>query len=263
MELKKLATEDGRREYYKYDLANPATLVHHQEPYLDPRFNKELHERYGEDKHGDPRVRIVWAGNLRQPKWRQYNGDTIEYSGMKYAYMRIRKDIGCEYLENGKKVFVTSVDKVPEGAVFSIVPHWDDLGVMKFVIEMKFTAQELTQMGWYPELDKDDRYTRKGGNQWRLDPNPNGEYIFVHYIETPEGDYKDVAQEDLDAIHFMVHRSLNETEEEFIARRTAEMEQMQQLMSAEEAKKLEDLIADERIKAEKKLAKGKIIYGGV
>lgn len=260
IDLKKLSTSDGRREYYKYDMGNPATLVHHQPPYMDPRFNAELKERYGEDKHGDQRIRIVWAGTERQVQFREDRNQKVqEYMGMKYRFIRLRKDIGCEYMENGKKVFVTSVDRVPEGATFAFVPHWDDLGIMKFAIEMKFTAVEMTQMGWYPEMDKQgiNDFCRKNGQKYRAEPNPNGEYIFIHYIETKEGTYKDLEQADLDAIHYMFHRSLNETEAEFIIRREDEMNKITKLTNKQEDQQLTDLIANARVNAEKKLAKRK------
>jgi len=270
--LKHLDTEEGRREYYTYDMSRAETLKRHVEPYLDPRYNQELLDAYGTDPHGDQLVRIVWAGTLPRVNYREdKNGNTEAYDGCKYPFMRIKDTIGYTYLDkHGKRVTVTKFHQVPDDALFTEEFRYYDLGVMKFVIEMKFTHAQMVQLGYYPKANTPDAGLRgahitprdKRYKRYRQAPNPNGEYMFVHYIETPEGEYRDVTQADIDQIHFIIRRAMGESEQEFLTRKVAEREALAK--KEEEDKAMRDAAIAEAaiIRAEKKLARGKIIYGG-
>ena len=214
--LKQLESEEGRREYYTYDPQNPVSMRHHVEPYLDPRFNEELLDMFGTDVHGDQRLRIVWAGMLRAGSYRQMeNGDTLRYEGMKYPYMRLRTIAGYEYFnDKGQKVTVATMAQVPKDALFVEVFEWDDLGVMKFALEMKYTFEELVQIRRYPKPDTDEEigWATKNGKRIKDDPNPKGEYIFCHYIETHDGRYLEPSEATIESIRDIFHTATTESE---------------------------------------------------
>jgi hypothetical protein len=262
--IKQLTTEEGRREYYKYFLDDPSSFRHHVEPYLDPRFNDELKETYGCDHHGDPRFRIIWAGTEPMTAFKDTGSETIEYLGKKYPWMRLRIVKGYTYTnDDGQKVHVTTIPQVPKDKIYTEDITWDDLGVMKFAIEAKYTAEEMVQMGWYPPFDSPefDMYCVKNGKRYRSRPNPKGEYILAHYIETEKGEYRDVTQADIDRIHEIVARSRNESEEEYLARKMKQREDLARLEQENESYNYSAQFEKSRIAAEKKLAKGQIIYG--
>jgi hypothetical protein len=266
--LKELSTEEGRREYYTYDPRNPETLCHHQEPYLDPRFNEELLEAAGTDIHGDPRMRIVWAGSLRQTNFKVMDdGSVLEYEGMKYPYMRVRMVRGYIYHDrNGNRVSTTSMIGIPDKTPFVEDIVWYDLGHMKFVLEMKYTYEELVKLGRYPvpgskedkEWHENKRYK---GKRMRLDPNPNGEYLFAHYIETPDGRYMDMNDDMMDKIRSVIFNATSQTEEAYIEQKLELRKKAAIAAQEAESLRLSDAISNARIAAEKRLARGKVVYG--
>lgn len=262
--LKDIDNEEGRREYYTYDPSNPVTMQLHVEPYLDPRFNEELLEIFGKDPHGDPRLRIVWGGTLRAVAFRHMeDGTSMQYDGMKYPYMRIRVIKGYHYYTpDGKRVRVMTRDRVPKDALFSEDFDYDDLGQMKFVLEMKYTAEEMVQIQRYPVPGSDEEvgWCFKNGKQYRAEPNPLGEYIFCHYIETEDGRFADVTQNTIDSIRNIFNTATTETEAEYVKRKLETRQQL--LIAAKEKEALDyaDHVDNARIRAEKKLGKGKILY---
>lgn len=263
--IAQLKTEDGRREYYTYDPTNPASMVQHAEPYLDPRFNEELKHLFGVDLHGDQRVRVVWGGSEPAISFKQMpDGKSLQYLGKKYPYMRVRNVRGYIYIDKeGKKVTVKSIDRVPEGhpAVEDII--YDDLGIMKFVLEMKFTHAELIAMGRYPLPDDAHAWVHDKTMTYRIkaDPNPNGEYIYAHYIETPDGEFCDMTDAWLDQIKMILNRAQTETEEEYIVRKMDARNKLAILTQEAADLKYADAVENARIKAEKKLSRGKVLYG--
>lgn len=262
--FKSLETEDGRREYYTYDRERPETLRHHAEPYLDPAFNEQLIEMFGRDPHGDPRMRIVWAGTLRAPMCVDLGDRLVWFDGMKYPYMRTKRQIAWEYIDrNGKRVTTTNDKSIPQGTVYGPVYEWDALGHMKFVIEMKFTAEELVKLRKYPKpgSDEEKNWGVKNGKRYLRPPNPDGEYQFVHYVEDGVGGYADCTQAHIDKIKEIFDRSLSETEEEFVARKLAEREALAIAEQAAADLNFSNHVHDARVRAEKKAAKGKILYG--
>lgn len=263
--LKQLESEEGRREYYTYDPSNPTSMRHHVDPYLDPRFNEELLDMFGTDVHGDPRLRISWAGTLRAKSYRQMeDGSTLEYEGMKYPYMRLRTIAGYEYFnDKGQKVTVATMAQVPKDALFVEVFEWDDLGTMKFVLEMKYTYEELVQIRRYPKPDTEEEveWAHKNGKRIKEDPNPKGEYIFCHYIETHDGRYLEVSDDTIERIRDVFHTATTETEEEYVKRKLEARRQLAIAEQEQETLNYAHAVSNSRDRAERKLSKGKIIYG--
>lgn len=261
--LKELTTEEGRRAYYKYYLDDPSSFRHHVEPYLDPRFNEELKDAYGCDHHGDARFRFVWAGTLPALAYKDTGNETVEYEGKKYPWMRLRIIKGYTYLnDNGHKVHVTTLPQVPQGKIATEDITYDDLGVMKFAIEAKYTAEEMVQLGRYPAFDslEFDTFCVKNGKRYRSKPDMKGEYVLAHYIETHDGQYRDVTQQDVDRIHEIVNRSRNESEAEYLARKMKEREDLAALEQYNSDYNYAKQFEQSLVSAEKKLARGQILY---
>lgn len=257
--LKDLQTENGRREYYRVDLSNPMTVRNGLvEPYLDPSYNAELAERYGYDELGDQRVRIAWAAELRQVQYKDEGWRTVEYLGRKYPHgggFRIKIDDGYIYQsDKGKQVHVKRVEDVPPGKPAVKTFYYDDLGTRKFVVEMKFTLQEMVQLGWCPPPDtpRGEQWCVRGGKRYRSAPDPGGEYVLLYYIEDEAGEYRDVRQEDIDFIHSVINRAQTETEAERVTRRMAERDKIQKALAAEEKQKEAAAWGDALIRVQKR-----------
>ncbi len=262
--LKELATEEGRRTYYTYNLKDPATLYHHSEPFLAPMYNEQLLELWGTDVHGDQLLRISWSGTLAAPAFKDVGDSVIEYEGKKYPFMRLVVNEGFEFHnKDGNLVFVTDVKDVPENTVFAVRKRYEDLGKMMFVLEMKFTAEQLVQQGYYPAFDSPefDEWCVKNGKRYAPRPNPKGEYRFCNFIQTPDGKYRDVSPADVDNIRQLINRANSETEMEYITRKQEEREKVFAIAKHEKEAHFASVVGDSIVRAEKKLAKGKIIYG--
>jgi hypothetical protein len=247
--IEELSTEEGRRAYYRIDLQDPSTLHNNcAEPWLNPAYNEELKKRYGCDIHGDQIVKISWAASLRAVAFKDIGFTTLSYTGRKYPFMggyRLKVTTGFSYYsvdtETGEshKVTVPSLDKVPFGKVWTEEFAYDDLGARKWVVEMKYTVAQMVRMGWCPPPDtpEGEQWCVRQGKRYRIAPDPKGEYVFGFFIEhqvPEEGEYRDVTQADVDAIHAIFNRALNETDEERATRKMAEHEKLQKHLKRSE-----------------------------
>lgn len=263
--FKALETEEGRREYYTYDPSNPVSMCHHAEPYLDPRFNEELLTMFGRSANGDQKLRIVWAGTLRAKSFRHMeDGTTLEYDGMRYPYMRLRTIRGYTYYKGNVKNTVTRCEQIPKNALFCEDFEYDDLGTMKFALEMKYSYAEMVQLKKYPipGSDEEANWCIRSGKRYRVPPNPQGEYLLCHFIETSDLRYADVTQQTIDSIREIMHTAMTETEEEYIARKLKAREDLAEMEKKQEKLDYADNVDNAIIRAEKKLARGQVkIYG--
>lgn len=244
-----------RAKYYTYDLSKQSTMVHHEPPYLEPYFNRELLKLGGKDIFGDPILRIVWAGTLPETKYHEdVNGITKEYKGMKYAFIKRNVVTGYSYLnDKGQKVTVTDLNLVPPGKVSTRESYMDELGQMKWAVEMKYSAEDLVTLGYYPPLDskRADQWCVRNGQRYRVKPNRQGDYLLAFFIETPEGGYRDVRESDLERIRYVWQRAHSETDEAFTQRKMEEIEAMLELEKIQRAEKLDSALGDAIIRAEK------------
>jgi len=237
-----LATEDGRREYYRVDLKNTDTLRNGLvEPYLNPAFNDDLLERYGCDVHGDQLVKISWAADIRATQFKDAGAITIPYLGRKYPWrggFRLKVTTGYSYTDtDGNKVTVRTLADVPQRTAFIEEFEYDDLGARKFVVEMKYTLEQMVKMEWCPPPDtpEGEQWCVRNGKRYRVAPDPKGEYIFGFFIEDKDGEYRDVTALDVQGIHDIFNRALNETDEERVTRKVEEWERIQKRMKLKEA----------------------------
>ena len=247
---KELSTEEGRREYYRVDLGDPDTIRNDLvEPYLNPAFNEELLDRYGTDAHGDQLIRVVWAVNLRAWQYKDIGVSTMQYLGRKYPWnggFRLRVTTGYTYIDNsGKRVTVRHQKLVPKGKLSVEEWEYDDLGARKFVIEMKYSVEQLVKLGWCPDPNTEEgkQWCVRQGKRYKNAPDPKGEYIFCRFLSNeetaPVAEYRDVVYEDIEQIHLIYNRSLNETDAERVERKKKEAELIEkQLRRIETTKEL-------------------------
>lgn len=265
MSLRQLETEEGRREYYSYNPRDPLSLVPRSAPYLSERFNEELLEKYGTDIWGDQRIRIVWAPEVDQLQYYEdQHGNTYSYQGKRYPYMRIERVIGfCYRNAKGEHVTVTTEDRVPEGAIAEPVTIKEDLPKLHFVVEMKYTLEEMIALKWCPDpaTTEGEAWCVRNGKRYRDTPDPRGEYMLAYPIVTADGQYRDVTDDDLRHIHEIVRRVRTESPEEYVARKKDEFEKLTAVAEAEKAEKEADKWSDAFIRAERRQAqKGRIIF---
>jgi hypothetical protein len=253
--------EYERQQYYRYDLRNPATMVHHEVPFLDPHFNRELLKLAGKDIFGDPILRIVWAGTLRETKYHEdANGKTQEYQGMKYAFIKRNVITGYTYInDKGHRVTVKTPDLVPKGKVYQNQSHMDELGTMKWVVEMKYSAQDLETLGYYPKLGsaKADQWCVKDGQRYRVKPSRTGEYLKAFFIEMPESmgyahfGYRDPRESDLEEIKRIWWQAHNESDEDYVKRKMENIDKMLAVEAAAKQAKMDNALEDAIVRAEK------------
>lgn len=260
--MKDLASEEGRREYYTYDPKDPSSWTVKAAPWLDPRFNDELLKRHGADMWGDQLIRIAWAGDIESWNyWIDGNGIAHRYKGYKYPYSRYTLVTGFQYLNaEGKKVTVASPAAVPPGRASVPLTEKRDLPKLHFVVEMKFTLDQLVGMGWASDPDSEVQWSTRHGVRVAEAPNPKGEYVLAYPIVDKQERYRDVVQADLDHIHEIVNRSKTETEEERLVRKQEEHARMALVMALEEEDKNLGIWDKVMTEAERKVAKGRTVY---
>jgi hypothetical protein len=252
--------EAERQKYYVYDPSKPSTMVHHNPPRLDDHFNRELLKLAGKDIYGDQRLRIAWAASIPETKYHENeNGKTEEYEGRKYAFMKRRVVTGYTYInKKGHKVTVKHPALVPKDKVYTNASYLDELGIMKWVVEMKYTAQELEDMGYYPKHGslKAEQWCVRNGQRYRIKPSRTGEYIKAFFIEMPDSfgfgnfGYRDVRESDLEEIRRIWHQAHNESEEDYANRKMAEINARLEFEEAEQARKMDSALESAIIRAE-------------
>lgn len=256
-------SEEIRKEYYTYDMARESTLFQHEPPSFDlTGFNKQLVELAGKDPYGDPRIRIAWSDSLSKVKYYEdANGVFQKYKGKKYPFMRVRRISGYSFYDKkGVKTTVTSVDKIPKDRPFVVEHTMGDLGVMKYVVEMKYTLDELIKLGYYPEDRKErEKWGVSNGQRYADVPDARGDYMVCFYIETPDGGYRDVVQADLEAIKEIWYRAHNESDREYVERKQAEVEKILNLAEEQELAEFNDALDKAIVRAEKSV-RGQIYF---
>jgi hypothetical protein len=236
---KELRTPEGKREYYRYYLDVPESLVEKPAPTLQDvpieEINRQLKEIAGTDAHGDPIFKASWAGTLPEIKYQEYSDSegvlkTKEFIGKKYAYYRRRVQDGYEFLnDEGHRIFVKNQNQIPSGKVARVVSHVEELGELYWVVEMKYTAEQMVAAGFLPDPDSERAKTFciKNGNRYRKPFDPKGEYVFAFFCQELVADsdyaepvpyYRDIGRQDVETVRAIWHRANNESESEFAER---------------------------------------------
>lgn len=251
-----LDTEEKRREYYTYDMSKESTLIPHVAPsFIDlSPLNRELVELAGRDRYGDPRIRIVWADSLSKRKYYEgTDGNFHPYTGKVYPFLRTKRLSGYVYIsDEGHETLVTRKELVPPEKLYRREFTYSDLGVMKFVVEMKYTLEERIALGYYP---KDpiarSKWGIKNGKRFADLPDGRGEYVLCFFIETPDKGYRDVSRADLDSIREIWRRAETESDAEYAIRKQEQVVAILALQDKEESEELNKILGDAIIRAQK------------
>lgn len=238
--VKNLGTIQGKKEYYEYDWKNPKTWVDKPEPSLSETsletINKELAKIAGYDIHGDQRYRAIWAVKCEQRKmYPDSNGKLHVYMGKKYnpnMYFKFRRAIGATYLnDKGQTVRATKPEDVPAGKPFTILTEMTELSILRWVIEMKFTFEELVEAKMIPAPDseRDKKFAVFEGKKYHTGFDPKGHYVLCYACEeiNPDdetnGFYRDVSMADVENIKRIWQLAQTESNHEFALRKEKEV----------------------------------------
>lgn len=165
-----------------------------QPPCDSSRWNKTLLDIGGKCPLGDQRLRIVWGGieksdGFIQTEFRSVPAKVIKYRNRGIQRARLLK--GFYYLKNGVHVFVPRADLIPQGCLN--IPEYEylELGLLRWILERKFTIEELVAAGIRPDPHSlaGKNYGKQGSRQYIAETNPRGEYVMMYALESPQGDY--------------------------------------------------------------------------
>lgn len=140
------------QEFYAH---NDAYTKPKPEPGLDPRLNELLGEIGGKCPFGDNRYQIVFAGNLmKEGRRRLPDGSIADGQVIKYLH-KFTKDFCWRFKGlDGEYHEVSSANQLPPQTEIDgfpvAVPTIYQLGKLRFVLEVKFTLEELVLLGKYP-----------------------------------------------------------------------------------------------------------------
>lgn len=274
--IKLLKEEDGRAEYYRYYMDDPNSWIEKPAPTLlitpIDQINKELEKIAGVDHHGDPRFRAVWAGTLKEIKfWEDFGGKTHEIIGKKYCERRMRRNTGWSFIGNdGKKRTVTNQRFVPQGKAAGPESEVIEFGELKWVVEMKFTAEEMVNAGYLPApgSEREKTFCIRNGQRYRKTFDRRGEYMFCFYCQDTvmggEGDpvvqlYRDITLRDVENTRAIWNMAHSESESEFAARVIASTERILSIKEQRAAEEQSKAIRNAADRAEK-LPVGQLIF---
>lgn len=160
-----------------------------ENPSLDPRINEELAKIGGKCPFGDNRFQIVFAGNLTKKGVRIYpDGEIITGEVIKYLH-KFTKVVDWQYTDkNGNIHEVASMNEIPpqsEIVGFPVaVPRVFALGKLRFVLEVKFTLEELIKLGKYPAPDTiEGKNYGRNENQQIIEEYPDVRGIYENRLE--------------------------------------------------------------------------------
>ena len=176
-----------------FEYRRPEDLKIWQPPRDPSRWNEELLEIGGRDPHGDPRLRLRWGGTAKKNGYVQTPQGSIPCQVIAYpAQMpRVQKLKGFSYFKNGENRFVSRADEVPKGELSLPVYEYLELGILRWVLERKFTLTELILMQMRPDPDSPagKLYGVRNGRRYIAPLDRRGEYIPIFPLETPDGRY--------------------------------------------------------------------------
>ena len=187
-----MATLEQKQEDFEY--RSPADLYVHGEPFSPADWNKELLKIGGRCPFGDARLRIVWGGTEKKHGFLQTDKGSVEAMVIKYAAQipHVRKLVGYSYKDDAERyITVRRLDQVPEGKIPIPKLEYMQLGMLRWVLERKFTLDELIAMQMYPDpkSEKGREWGRRGGRRYAYMPDQRGLYVGLYPLQTPDGKY--------------------------------------------------------------------------
>lgn len=171
---------------YEFDLSNPKSWHNFNRPYLNPSVPVELLKIAGSNRHGQPRLRVVWGGDEQM----HYEGDDVLPAGwyLKYHLCFTAAELAAyEYTIEitGEKRRVSSHISLPDTGLVQPLYRQEEIGKPRWMIEFwrdigdcngfykeegyfhlltvqKEPINQATGMGPYREVDSDILSTLKG-----------------------------------------------------------------------------------------------------
>lgn len=183
---------EERQEHFEY--RTPKDLVVHGEPFSPEKWNAILLKIAGRCPAGDPRLRIVWGGTAKKRGYFQGPEQSIECDVIKYPapVPNIRRIKGYNYFnDEGNVNFVVRPDHIPAGKIGMPVIESYQLGQLRWMLERKFTPEELVAMEMYPDprTEAGRMYGVRGGRRYVAPMGKKGEYVPLYPLQTPDGRY--------------------------------------------------------------------------
>lgn len=235
-------TEEQR--FYSEDISNYNQPK--PRPDIDPFINEELGRIGGTCVFGDNRFRVAWMaealkkGYLYYPDGTEYVGDVLKYPlRTSQTHVFVYKD------KSGVEGEVASADKLPPPEDIEGLPLAKDkiynLGRLRWILEVKFTLEELIKLGEYPAPDSAEgkRFGVKKGLKHIIYPDVRGEYVGKMIFQDAFGNYRCPDREWLEKFHAHFHEST-----------TLDREQLRALDEKREQEREKDL-ADAKEKGKK------------
>jgi hypothetical protein len=256
---------DLREKQEQFEYRKPADLYPHGEPFSPEEWNRTLAKIAGVDKFGDPRYRIVWGGTATKKGYIQTDTKSEPANVIKYPanVPRYRKLKGFEYVDDdGRTVTVTRQDLAPAGKFVAAVVEEYELGTLRWMLERKFTPEELIAMQMYPDPNTEAGKTFgvRGGRRYIAPMDGRGEYIPLYPLQTPDGRYWEPTEEWFDLLRKTEKETREATEGDRMAalnRWVDKIEQRDRRLEIEAAEE-DDAIFEEAIIEAEKAPKGRI-----
>lgn len=213
-----------KQAYYEYDPGHGYSWWRKEVPTAEPFFQKELNELAGLSDHGQPKLRLAWAGTLLH--------DITEKPQLKYKAVR-EIITGYYYLATDDTIGMTSSMNMATDAKvpWEFQPKTEriELGRLRWCIEVHVPADELKRLGRFTYL-----HAANGEKVLRSLP-PEGVYDHFFWIQTADRKYRDPDRQVLEAIKAMWQYDIGTS----AAQRTLddiEREQTQTLVGAAESR---------------------------
>lgn len=239
----------------KFEYRTERDLYEHRAPCDPAEWNKVLGEIGGQDEFGDNRLRLVWGGTQKKNGYKQTANGSQEAQVLSYKDIISERKIlkGYEYKnDQNKVVFVNRADDAPSGVIVSAVYEYLEFGLLRWVLERKYTVQELVeeQMRPDPLTEEGRNYGRKQMMRTIAPTNPRGEYFRIRALETPDGLYCEPTEQWYDLVRKAEFESRNATKSDkadWLAEKLAE-EETKEIKRAEYEAEQQEILAEEILK---------------
>lgn len=258
-------TLEEKQQSFEY--RSPADLFVHGEPFSPAEWNKTLETIGGTCPLGDARLRIVWGGTAKKKGFIQTDTRSAEAMVIKYRaeVPKTRNLVGFTYFgHNGHVVRVARADHVPEDKIAMPIIEEQELGMLRWMFERKFTVDELVamQMAPDPRSEAVKTYGVKGGRRYIAPTDPRGEYIGLYPLQTPDGKYWEPTAEWFDLLWETekVNREVTVGDRMVMLDKALEDIETRERKAKEYAAEQEDILFEETLIETEKAAQGQVIF---
>jgi hypothetical protein len=179
-------------ETYEYLANDRSTWRVHRAPEFPHWFQEALNRIGGMNRHGKPNLRLVWGGTCESEK-------AAEKGRLKYLCgMSPQNLVGYEYVLDGERHQVKTIEEAPANAMIAPVTQRDQLGLLRWIIEV-WTSPEA--------LEASQRFTQSylpGEIKPILREFPReGVYDVLFVVANREDKYRSVGNDLLEVVQAM------------------------------------------------------------